>query len=325
MADFKKEYKAAMDSVTPDKELLEKLKENMKKELTAPQEKRSFFVMHKTALSAAALAVGVGIAVFAAAINSKTSWNVTSDSSHLYNSSDGSGGGQQQNGIVITLPDDENEGLFIQDKKEETFIETSVDTAISTTSDAGDAALAEEEPAEKNSPSGYDGESDEGQISTAPANIQDTGAVTEVSPISQESEELTGTTPPQVEYPITDIEGSEVAYGTVTYPILKEIAENANEYKFSFYTGFNEVEEYDGYYTVSFTYSEERGDYLITVYTESRNSDTLPFAITVSKYENGSVDMTRGIDLVENGDLLEDYLNGTFTARLDWLFEAKLP
>lgn len=313
MADFKKEYKAAMDSVTPDKELLEKLKEDMKKELAAPQEKRSFFVMHKTALSAAALAVGVGIALFAAAITSAPYWNVTSD---------GSGGGQQQNGIVITLPDDENEGLFIQDKKEETFIETSVDAAILTASDAGDAVPAEEEPAEKNSPSGYDGESDEDQIPTAPADIQDTGAVNEVLPISQESEELTGTTPPQVEYPVTDIEGNEVAYGTVTYPILKEIAENAKEYRFSFYTGFNEVEEYDGYYyTVSFTYSEERGDYLITVYTESRNSDTLPFAITVSK----SANMTQGIDLVENGDRLEEYLNGTFTARLDRLLEAKLP
>lgn len=67
MADFKNEYKAAMNDITPDKALVRNIKENIKKVLETQSSKSNLFFNFKTVFTAASLLITAG-AVSAAAI-----------------------------------------------------------------------------------------------------------------------------------------------------------------------------------------------------------------------------------------------------------------
>lgn len=66
MTDFKNEYKSAMNDITPDEDLLSKIKENIKKELDAPPSKKSIFLSFKPAFSAASFLIAAAAVTVAA-------------------------------------------------------------------------------------------------------------------------------------------------------------------------------------------------------------------------------------------------------------------
>lgn len=308
MADFKKEYKAAMDSITPDKELLEKIKESMKAELDEPQKKPSFFVMHKTALSAAALVLTLGITVFAAVMLTGGVQNITSDSSGSPEFNNAGANMNNAEGIVITIPEydeniykpnedaakaEDNDNAWIADDFSGVF--ASNDDRLSADADAPENAEA-----------------------PMPSNISDpTFDADEVS--AEEAENFVTVSKEEV-FPesVTFDDENEKVVKTVSYSLLKEIAENADKYSFDFYTGLNSMTEWDVYYTVSLVYYGENNDYIITAYADSASGDTLPAAVVMARYEsNGAVDANNGIDLIANGYRLDDYLSGEFSEEIE--------
>lgn len=66
MTDFKNEYKAAMNDITPNEALLAKIKEDIKNKLDEPPPKKSIFLSFKPAFSAASLLIAVGAVTVAA-------------------------------------------------------------------------------------------------------------------------------------------------------------------------------------------------------------------------------------------------------------------
>lgn len=307
MADFKKEYKAAMDSITPDKELLEKIKEDMKAELEAPQKKPSFFVMHKTALSAAALVLTLGITVFAAVMITGGVQNITSDSGSRadYNGV-GAAGMNKAEGMVITIPEyDDNiyepngnaadEGAYDKAWEDNGISSTSVTTRDQFSADI-DIAENAEMPADFISNPTLD---DADAPAAEAAMIPNEELFPESATVREENEET---------------------FLTVTYSLLKDIAENADKYSLDFYTSLNSAEEINGYYTVSFVYYGENGDYMITACAESANDDALPIAIVMARYADEAVDTSDGIDLLNNSYRLDDYLNGDFSEEIEQIW-----
>lgn len=308
MADFKKEYKAAMDSITPDKELLEKIKEDMKAELDAPQKKLSFFVMHKTALSAAALVLTLGITVFAAVMLTSGVQNITSDSSGSPEFNNAGAKMNNAEGIVITIPEyddniyepngdaakaEDNENAWIADDFSGTFATN--DDRLSADADAPENAEA-----------------------PAPSNISDSKSEADDIPAEEAENSVTVSNEEVFPESVTFDEENEKMLKTVSYSLLKEIAENADKYSFDFYTSLNTSVEWDVYYIVSLVYYGENSDYIITAYADSASGNTLPAAVVMARYEsNGAVDAGNGIDLIANGYRLDDYLSGEFSEEIE--------
>lgn len=85
MTDFKNEYKAAMNDITPDEALLDKIREDIKNKLDEPPSKKSIFLSFKPAFSAASLLIAVGaVTVAAILVMSPVNKGKVSDGSSNY-------------------------------------------------------------------------------------------------------------------------------------------------------------------------------------------------------------------------------------------------
>lgn len=304
MADFKKEYKAAMDSITPDKELLENIKERMKAELDAPQKKPSFFVMHKMALSAAALVLTLGITVFAAVMLTGGVQNITSDSSGSPEFNNAGANKNNAEGIVITIPEYDDD-----------IYEPNGDAAKAEDNDNAWIANDFSDTFATNDDKAADIDAPENAEAPMPSNISD--STFDADGVPAEEAENSVTVSNEEVFP-ESVAFDEENVKTVSYSLLKEIAENADKYSFDFYTDLNSMVEWDVYYIVSLVYYGENNVYIITVYADSASGDTLPAAVLMARYEsNGAVDASNGIDLIANGYRLDDYLSGEFSEKIE--------